>query len=38
MGLPTESSRNQGRESAIETLIDMDEGGVAYRASRTMVS
>lgn len=38
MGLPTESSRNKGRESAIETLIDMDEAGVAYRVSRTMVS
>jgi|EP00970_Alexandrium_tamarense_P005344 hypothetical protein len=36
MGLSTESSQN--RRDAIETLIDMDPAGAAYRAARTMVS
>eukprot|EP01082_Thalassiosira_pseudonana_P001435 g744.t1 g744 contig10:644338-648653(-) len=34
MGLSTESSQN--RRDAIETLIDMDPAGAAYRAARTM--
>ena len=38
MGPPTDASRNsRGREDAIETLIDMDPCGAAYRVARTMV-
>ena len=32
------SSSRRGREDAIETLIDMDPRGAAYRIARTMVS
>ena len=37
MGLSGASSRGNGRENAIEMLIDMDRSGATYRAARTMV-
>ena len=36
MGGPSRSTR--GREDAIETLIDMDPNGSAFRVAKTMVS